>query len=77
MKLVGKYNSMHGMVMSLEPNPLCRDYCQLLKKLYSGAVPLAAGLIMQYHKVLFENAQLPERFSRTFGAGDNWESLRL
>lgn len=77
MKLAGQYDSMHGMVMSLEPNPACRDYCQLLKKLYSGAVPLAAGLIIQYQKVLFEGAGLPERFHRTFGAGDNWESLRL
>ena len=77
MKLTGQYDSMHGMVMSLEPNPACRDYCQLLKRMYSGAVPLAAGLIIQYQKVLFENAELPERFRRTFGAGDNWESLRL
>ena len=77
MKLAGQYDSMHGMVMSLEPNPACRDYCQLLKKLYSGAVPLASGLIMQYQKVLFEDAELPARFHRTFGEGDNWESLRL
>ena len=77
MKLAGKYDSMHGMVMSLEPNPACREYCQLLKRLYSGAVPLAAGLIMQYQKVLFEDAELPERFRRTFGEGDKWENLRL
>ena len=77
MKLTGQYDSMHGMVMSLEPNPACRDYCQLLKRLYSGAVPLAAGLIIQYQKVLFEDAELPERFHRTFGEGDNWENLRL
>lgn len=77
MKFAGQYDSMHGMVMSLEPNPACRDYCQLLKRLYSGAVPLAASLIIQYQKVLFDNAELPERFHRTFGEGDNWESLRL
>lgn len=77
MKLAGQYDSMHGMVMSLEPNPACRDYCQLLKRLYSGAVPLAAGLIIQYQKVLFEGEELPERFHRTFGEGDSWENLRL
>lgn len=77
MKLTGKYDSMHGMVMSLEPNPKCREYCQILKKLYSGAVPLAAGLIIRYQKVLFEGAELPERFQRTFGAGDRWESLHV
>lgn len=77
MKLAGQYDSIHGMVMSMEPNPACREYCHLLKKLYSGAVPLAAGLIIRYQKVLFEGAELPERFHRTFGAGENWENLRL
>ena len=77
MKLAGQYQSMHGMVMSLEPSPACRDYCQSLKKLYAGAVPLAAGLIIRYQKGLFEGEELPERFHRTFGAGDDWESLRL
>lgn len=77
MKLSGQYDSMHGMVMSLEPNPNCRRFCQLLKGLYAGAVPLAAGLIIQYQKVLFEGVELPERFRRTFGAGDSWESLKL
>lgn len=77
MKLTGQYQSMHGMVMSLEPNPECKEYCQLLKRLYSGAVPVAAGLIIRFQKALFEGEELPERFHRTFGAGDHWESLRL
>ena len=68
---------MHGMVMSLEPNPECREYCQLLKKLFSGAVPLAAGLIIQYQKKLFQGGDLPKRCHETFGAGDNWEQIRL
>ena len=75
--LTGRWDSMYGMVGGVRLSPACRDYCQLLKRMYSGAVPLAAGLIIQYQKVLFENAELPERFRRTFGAGDNWESLRL
>ncbi len=77
MKLTGNYEGMHGMVMSLEPNPQCRDYCQILKRLYAGAVPIAASLMIRYQKALFEGADLPERFGRTFGAGDQWESLRL
>ena len=77
MKLAGQYKNKHGMVMSLEPDPACRDYCQLLKRLYAGAVPLAAGLIMQYQKVLFEGKELPDRFHRTFDAGDSWEDLCL
>ncbi len=77
MKLARCYDSMHGMVMSLEPNPACSDYCQLLKKRFAGAVPLAASLIIQYQKKLFKGGNLPERFHQTFGAGDSWESLRL
>ncbi len=77
MKIAGQYKDKKGMVMSLEPDPACRDYCQLLKRLYAGAVPLAAGLIIQYQKALFEGKELPDRFHRTFGAGDNWENLCL
>lgn len=77
MKLAGHYKEKHGMVMSLEPDPACREYCQILKRLYAGAVPLAAGLIIQYQKVMFEGKELPERFHRTFGAGDKWQDLCL
>lgn len=77
MKLLGQYESMHGMVMSLQPNPECRKYCQILKRQYAGAVPLAASLIIRYQKVLFGKEELPERFEKTFGEGENWESLRL
>lgn len=77
MKLTGMYRSHKGMVMSLEPNPECEKYCCLLKKQYAGAVPLAAGLILKYQKVLFGGGELPVRFHETFGAGENWESLPL
>lgn len=77
MKLVGMYDTGKGMVMSLEPNPVCEKYCQLLKKQYAGAIPLAVGLILKYQKVLFHGERLPERFHETFGAGENWESLLL
>ena len=77
MKVAGQYDSMHGMVMSLEPNPACREYCQILKRLYAGAVPLAASLIIRYQKALFDGAELPGRFHETFGEGEHWEDLRL
>ena len=77
MKAAGCYDSKHGMVMSEEPNPECEKYCLLLKKLYAGAVPLAASLIIQYQKALFQKAELPMRFHETFGAGENWEKLPL
>lgn len=77
MKVAGMYESNKGMVMSIEPNPACKDYCRLLKKQYAGAVPLAVGLILKYQKVLFKGEKLPERFHETFGAGENWETLPL
>lgn len=77
MKLAKKYDTMHGMVMSETPNSACENYCQLLRRLYAGAVPLAAGLIIQYQRMLFEQKELPQRFHRTFGAGENWETLPL
>lgn len=77
MKVMGKYDSMHGMVMSEEANPQCENYCLLLKKLYAGAVPLAADLIIKFQKVLFQDAELPVRFHETFGAGEDWKELPL
>lgn len=77
MRLSKDYESMRGMVMSESPNPACKEYCQLLKKLYAGAVPLAAALIMDYQKVLFEGQSLPSRFHRTFGAGEDWDKLSV
>ena len=76
MKLAGQEDK-KGMVMSLEPNPACREYCRILKRQYAGAVPLAAGLIIRYQKTLFEGQKLPELFSRTFGAGEDWENIHL
>ena len=77
MKVMKKYDALHGIVMSEQPNPACEKYCRILKGLYAGAVPLAAGLIIQYQKVLFEGAQLPSRFNRNFSAGEDWEKLPL
>lgn len=77
MRLAGQYDSKHGMIMSTAPNPACEDYCRLLKKLYAGAVPLAAGLILKYQKLLLHNAGLPDRFHETFGPGEKWKNLPL
>lgn len=77
MKLVGQYEHLHGMVMSEKANPACAEYSQLLKKQYAGAVLVAAGLIVKYQKVLFDGAELPRRFHKTFGAGEKWEELPL
>ncbi len=77
MKLVGKYDALHGIVMSLTPNPACRDYCLLLKRQYDEAVPVAVSLIAEFERVLEEGGTFSERFHRDFEAGDDWESLSL
>lgn len=77
MKLIGLYESGKGMVMSLEPNPACERFCQILEGQYEGALPVARDLILSYQKVLFEKKPLPERFHETFGAGEHWEEIEL
>ena len=34
-------------------------------------------MIIRYQKVLFEGDEIPERFTRTFGAGEGWKDLPL
>ena len=77
MKTAGQYDKFHGLVMSEEPNPKCREYCLLLNKLYEGAIPVAVDLIMKYQNYLLGTGDLPKRFHCTFGAGDKWEELVL
>ncbi|HAX50611.1 zinc dependent phospholipase C family protein [Muricomes intestini] len=77
MKLLGKYETMHGMVVNEEPNPECEQYCLLLKKLYAGAVTIAADLIVKFQKSLFQGVELPVRFQETFDAGKHWKELPL
>lgn len=77
MKTVRQYERFHGLVMSMQANPECREYCLLLKKLYESAIAVAVDLIMKYQNYLLGTAELPERFCCTFGAGDKWEELVL
>lgn len=77
MRMTGLYQSYHGLVVGETADLRCTEYCRLLKKLYAGAVPLAADLIMKYQRVLLQNGELPQRFHQTFGPGDTWEELAL
>lgn len=51
MRAVGKYREMGGLVMSLEPNPVCRESSRRLTELYKLAVPLAIKLITEFDRV--------------------------
>ena len=77
MKVTGQYEGVHGMVMSEQPNPACKKYCQILNGVYHGAVPIAGKMIGQYQKVLFKNEEISKRFHETFGAGENWRELQV
>lgn len=77
MKVTGQYEGVHGMVMSEQPNPACKKYCQILNGVYHGAVLIAGKMIGQYQKVLFQNEEISKRFHETFGAGENWQELQV
>ena len=52
--------------------PFCVKKCR-----YCDFLSVTASLIVQYQKKLFQDTPLPERFHETFGAGEEWEKLRL
>ena len=45
------YKDLSGLVMSLEPNPVCRESSKRLMELYKLAVPLAMKLIKEFDSV--------------------------
>ncbi len=49
-RAAGKYKEMAGLVMSLEPAPLCLESTQRLTQLYRLAVPLAIKLIAEFDR---------------------------
>ena len=77
MKVAGQYEGVHGKVMSEQPNPACKKYCQILNGVYHGAVPIAGKMLGQYQGVLFQNKEISTRFHETFGAGENWQELQV
>jgi len=69
--------SIRGLIVNKSPNPKCEDYNEILKKIYSAAIPLAISLIMQYQKYLFQNEPLSERFDLAYDEGEDWEKIVL
>ena len=48
LKLAGKYENMHGLMVNYEPNPACEDSNRKLTELYEEAKKLAVSLIDEY-----------------------------
>ena len=47
MKVVGKYDMLHGLVADPQPNPKCVESGKRLEELYAQALPLAETLILE------------------------------
>ncbi len=48
MKVVGKYDMLHGLVADPQPNPKCVESGKRLEELYAQALPLAETLILEF-----------------------------
>lgn len=59
-RVTGKYRELSGLVMSLEPGPVCRESSRRLLELYKMAVPLAVTLISDFSRVS-EGKSEPDR----------------
>lgn len=67
MRLIGKWDGMHGLVPNKQPNPACAASGTRLDALYGQALPLAERLILEYIDGLETDAPLDTAYQHTFG----------
>ena len=67
MKVLGKYDGMHGLVANPQPNPQCTESNHKLDALYAKALPLAERLILEYVAKLDTDEPLDAAYDHTFG----------
>ena len=67
MKVVGKYDMLHGLVANPQPNPKCVKSGKQLEALYAKALPLAETLILEFMAKLDTNEPLDKAYDHTFG----------
>ena len=67
MKVVGKYDSLHGLVANPQPNPKCTESDRQLDALYAKALPLAEKLILEYVAKVDTDVPLDAAYDHTFG----------
>ena len=67
MKVLGKYDGMHGLVANPQPNPQCTESNRKLDALYAKALPLAKRLILEYVAKLDTDEPLDAAYDHTFG----------
>ena len=67
MRVVGKYDTLHGLVANPKPNPDCTVSNRKLDLLYGKALPLAERLILEYEDALDSDKPLDRAYQHTFG----------
>lgn len=66
MKIVGAYDSMHGMVIVKDANEKCQESTQHLIKLFNQSIDLSIAMIDEYIRLLDTDLDLNERLHRNF-----------
>jgi len=66
MKVIGKYDAYHGLIVNKVPNPQCEDSNQALKTHFDLAVPLAVKQILAFKAHFMAGEALSERYNTTY-----------
>ncbi len=64
----GHYESMHGLLINYEQNPLCKDSTEKLLSLYQEAVKLAVQLIEEFEGYVEEQVPLQDIYRYNFSS---------
>lgn len=66
LKIAGKYESMHGLVINYQENPASKETTQWLLDHFDAAAELAVSLICEYEVYLQKGGKLSDTFSYNF-----------
>ena len=66
LRISGKYDGMHGLVINYEPNPLLISPCATLREIYHDSLPRCVQAIQNYHNFMLHQTALSDVFERTF-----------
>ena len=66
MKLLGKYDTMKGLIHQRPDNPRCAESSQELLSRFKRAVPLAVRMLESFDHSLQTGSKLDSRFDRNF-----------
>lgn len=75
MGVSGDYKGLRGLLMNAGEDKKCRDSSLRMEKLLDQAVQTGCELSVNLLHYLEGTEELDERFTSTFGAGDNWRRI--